>query len=132
MEMGGVKYTAETALQGVGQGADYLGQALSEITRTKGQTPESMKIAGEEFEAYFIANLMRIMRETVHEGFLENKAGKNFYYFYDMEIGRLSAKAGGMGLAKMIEEYAQQQNLVQDQKKDSSSSSALPIKITDR
>ncbi|NOT22097.1 MAG: hypothetical protein HOP22_05165 [Nitrospiraceae bacterium] len=67
----------------------------------------ALKDAAHEFEAYFISNLLKVMRETVPKGALENKGGAYFYSFYDQEIGRLSAQAGGLGLARMIHEYTE-------------------------
>ena len=64
-----------------------------------------LKDAAHEFEAYFISNLLKEMRATVPKGALENKGGAYFYSFYDQEIGRLASEAGGIGLAKMIDEY---------------------------
>ena len=65
----------------------------------------SLKDAAHEFEAYFISHMLKVMRETVPKGMLENKGGDYFYSFYDQEIGRLASEAGGLGLAKMIHEY---------------------------
>ena len=64
-----------------------------------------LKDAAHEFEAYFISHMLKVMRETVPNGALENKGGAYFYSFYDQEIGRLASEAGGLGLAKMIHEY---------------------------
>lgn len=66
-----------------------------------------LKDAAHEFEAYFISNLLKVMRETVPKGALDNKGGAYFYSFYDQEIGRLASEAGGIGLAKMIHEYTE-------------------------
>jgi flagellar protein FlgJ len=66
-----------------------------------------LKDAAHEFEAYFISNLLKEMRETVPKGALENKGGAYFYSFYDQEIGRLASEAGGLGLARMIHEYTE-------------------------
>jgi flagellar protein FlgJ len=66
-----------------------------------------LKGAAHEFEAYFISNLLKVMRETVPKGALENKGGAYFYSFYDQEIGRLASQAGGLGLAKIIHEYTE-------------------------
>ena len=66
-----------------------------------------LKDAAHEFEAYFISHLLKVMRETVPKGALENKGGAYFYSFYDHEIGRLASEAGGIGLAKMIHEYTE-------------------------
>jgi flagellar protein FlgJ len=69
--------------------------------------PTDLKDAAHEFEAYFISHLLKVMRETVPKGALENKGGAYFYSFYDQEIGRLASEAGGIGLAKMIHEYTE-------------------------
>ena len=67
--------------------------------------PVDLKDAAIEFEAYFISHMLKVMRETVPKGALENKGGAYFYSFYDEEIGRLASAAGGLGLGKMIHEY---------------------------
>ncbi len=64
-----------------------------------------MQKAAHEFEGYFISNLLKVMRETIPKGAIENKGGDFFYSLYDQEIGRLAAESGGLGLAGMIEEY---------------------------
>ena len=66
-----------------------------------------IKDAAHEFEAYFISHLLKVMRETVPKGALDNKGGGYFYSFYDQEIGRLASEAGGIGLARMIHEYTE-------------------------
>jgi flagellar protein FlgJ len=66
-----------------------------------------LKGAAHEFEAYFISNLLKEMRATVPKGALENKDGAYFYSFYDQEIGRLASEAGGIGFARMIQEYTE-------------------------
>lgn len=78
---------------------------LGSLERQAGMS--SIKNAAHEFESYFISNLLKVMRETVPKGALENKGGAYFYSFYDQEIGRLAAEAGGFGLAKMIHEYTE-------------------------
>ena len=69
---------------------------------------QQMVQAGRQFEAYFIMYLLKVMRETVPEGALANKQGTYFYSFYDEEIGKRAAESGGIGIAKMVQEYAQQ------------------------
>ncbi len=81
----------------------------------------SIREAGHEFEGFFISYLIKIMRETVPSGSLENKAGQMFYSFYDQEIGRLAAQAGGLGLGTMIEEYIE---------KNSSPTDKIPLKLS--
>lgn len=69
---------------------------------------QQMTEAGRKFEAYFISYLLKVMRETVPEGSLANKQGAYFHSFYDEEIGKRAAESGGIGIAKMVQEYAQQ------------------------
>lgn len=69
---------------------------------------QQMVQAGRQFEAYFISYLLKVMRETVPEGTVANKQGAYFYSFYDEEIGRRAADSGGIGIARMVQEYAQQ------------------------
>ncbi len=69
---------------------------------------QQMVQAGRQFEAYFISYLLKVMRETVPEGALANKQGAYFYSFYDEEIGKRAAESGGIGIANMVQEYAQQ------------------------
>ena len=68
---------------------------------------EQMVQAGRQFEAYFVSYLLKVMRETVPEGTITNKQGAYFYSFYDEEIGKRAAESGGIGIAKMVQEYAQ-------------------------
>ena len=68
---------------------------------------DALKGAAHEFEAYFISNLLKVMRETIPKGALENKGGAYFYSFYDQEIGRLASQAGGLGLTRIIQEYTE-------------------------
>lgn len=65
--------------------------------------PGDLRRAAQEFESYFIAYLLKVMRETVPVGFLESEANKHYYYFYDQEIARLAAEGGGIGLGAMLE-----------------------------
>lgn len=83
----------------------------------------ALNTAANEFESYFISNLLKVMRETVPKGALENKGGAYFYSFYDQEIGRLAAQSGGLGVAKMIHEYTEKNSPL-----PSSSQAHEPIK----
>ena len=84
-----------------------LPQAYPALAQGRQGQLSDLKEAAHEFEAYFISNLLKVMRETVPKGALENKGGAYFYSFYDQEIGRLAAEAGGLGLARMIHEYTE-------------------------
>jgi flagellar protein FlgJ len=63
--------------------------------------------AGQQFDAFFVSYLLKVMRETVPEGALANKQGAYFYSFYDQEIGLRAAQAGGIGITQMVKEYAE-------------------------
>jgi flagellar protein FlgJ len=91
----------------VGRAGDHAGPLLLRKTAE----PHSLREAAQEFEAYFIAHLLRAMRDTVPTGLFENKAGRMFYTFYDQEIGRLVAAAGGLGLAHLIESHYAQKSV---------------------
>ena len=59
--------------------------------------------ASQEFESYFVAYMLKVMRETVPQGELTaNKMGEMFYSFYDEEIGKRAAQAGGIGLSDYV------------------------------
>ncbi|MGH7182374.1 MAG: rod-binding protein [Nitrospiraceae bacterium] len=91
----------------IAQTQHSLLQAPQIRTQDRQSQLADLKGAAHEFEAYFISNLLKVMRETVPKGALENKGGAYFYSFYDQEIGRLASQAGGLGLAKMIQEYTE-------------------------
>ena len=80
----------------------------SSKSRNPSEARRQLVQAGQQFEAYFISYLLKVMRDTVPEGALANKQGAYFYSFYDEEIGKRAAESGGIGIAKMVQEYAQQ------------------------
>ncbi len=58
--------------------------------------------ASQEFESYFLSYLMKVMRETVPQGPLTvNRMGETFQSFYDEELGKRAAQAGGYMLASL-------------------------------
>ena len=62
-----------------------------------------LRKASQEFESYFVSYLLKVMRETVPQGELTaNKMGEMFYSFYDEEIGKRAAQAGGIGLSDYV------------------------------
>ena len=97
--LGSVSQMAETQLSVL--------SVQPELIRNRRGKQVNLKDAAHEFEAYFISHLLKVMRETVPKGALDNKGGAYFYSFYDQEIGRLASEAGGIGLAKMIHEYTE-------------------------
>jgi peptidoglycan hydrolase FlgJ len=97
--LGSVSQMAETHLSVL--------PAQPALTQNRQGKQVDLKDAAHEFEAYFISHLLKVMRETVPKGALDNKGGAYFYSFYDQEIGRLASEVGGLGLAKMIHEYTE-------------------------
>lgn len=85
------------------QSAENAARTLSSQAEDK-RDPAEMRKAVKEFEGYFIAYLLKEMRNTVHPGLVPNKEGQQFYSFYDQEIGRLAAQSGGLGLGRMLEQ----------------------------
>lgn len=97
--LGSIRQMAETHMS--------LSQAPALGTQNGQAGLAKMNDAAKEFESYFISNLLKVMRETVPKGALDNKNGAYFYSFYDQEIGRMAAESGGLGLAQMIHEYTE-------------------------
>jgi len=94
---------------GTDRQAEQAAQRLASFGELKGADRADIQEAAKEFEGYFVAYMLKVMRETVPKGLLENKYGEQFYYFYDQEIGKLAAERGGLGFGAMIlEQYGQQ------------------------
>lgn len=77
------------------------------ILKNNAASRQQLIQAGQQFEAYFISYLMKVMRETVPQGAIANKQGTYFHSFYDQEIGLRAAQAGGIGITQMVQEYAE-------------------------
>ncbi len=59
--------------------------------------------ASQAFESYFVSYMLKVMRETVPKGELTaNKMGEMYHSFYDEEIGKRIAQAGGFGLSDYV------------------------------
>lgn len=80
-----------------GIGKDGTGRTGLSIRR------EELLCASREFESYFLSYLMKVMRETVpKEALTANRMGDMFHSFYDEEIGKRAAEAGGMGFSDYV------------------------------
>lgn len=75
------------------------------ISHQKSGEQQQLIEAGRQFESYFISYLLKVMRDTVPQGAIADKQGPYFYSLYDEEIGRRAADTGGIGIAKMVEDY---------------------------
>lgn len=103
------------------------GQANRVIPQDTAAARQQLVEAGRQFEAYFISYLLKVMRETVPEGAITNKQGAYFHSFYDQEIGIRSAESGGIGIAKMVQDYAEKY-FAGPAVQPSSSTSQVPIR----
>lgn len=87
---------------------DMTGFSHSETTGRINRVEDSARRgellrASQEFESYFLSYLMKVMRETVPKGELTaNPMGDMYYSFYDEEIGKRAAQAGGIGLSAYV------------------------------
>jgi len=69
-----------------------------------GKDKAELKKVAEEFEAVFIAQLLKIMRETIEESGMEGSGfGKSIYTdLFDQEIALSMAKRGALGIGDII------------------------------
>lgn len=75
-----------------------------------------IKKASQDFEAYFLSYMLKVMRETVPKGILtQNRMGEVFQSFYDEAVGKESAKIGGIGLAQYIETKLREEEVILSQ-----------------
>jgi murein DD-endopeptidase MepM/ murein hydrolase activator NlpD len=64
-----------------------------------------LKKAAQEFEAVFIAHMLKVMRETIEEsGLMEGGFGKSIYTeLFDQEVSLGLAKRGALGISNLLE-----------------------------
>jgi murein DD-endopeptidase MepM/ murein hydrolase activator NlpD len=100
--IGGLVQIPAEMLIGSGNGLERKIQAAQSLTGEK-QKGE-LKKAAQEFEAIFIANLLKVMRETIEEsGLLEEGFGKSIYTeMFDQEISLSMARRGALGISNML------------------------------
>lgn len=85
-----------------------LGRLKGEASRDPGK---ATRATAEQFEAYFLQQMMKAMRETIDKSDLVE--GKNMDTYQDMmdkEVSLQMVKRGGMGLADMLEKQMLKQN----------------------
>lgn len=106
------------------------------LTRLKGEAArdpsKAIRQTAEQFEAYFIQQMMKTMRESVEKSDLVEGGNMDMYQdLMDKELSLNVAKRGGMGLANMLE---RQMNLAQNlsaqdalQLRQATAAPALPL-----
>ena len=94
---------SETSVSSTSSYLDF--GALSRLKGEASHSPEkAIRQTAEQFEAYFIQQMLKAMRETVEKSDLtENNAVETYQDMMDKEVSMQMAKRGGVGLANMLE-----------------------------
>lgn len=82
-----------------------LSQALNDVKeKAKGRDPEQLRKAAEQFEAIFLQQMFKEMRNTVpDDGLLSRKNADDIYsQMQDAEAAKVLAERGGVGLAELM------------------------------
>ena len=84
-------------------------QALQKSEAAVSSDPQKMKQTARDFEAIFIQQIFKGMRQTVTEGGLlpHGQAEEIYAGMQDMEAARQFSNQGGIGLAEMLFEHMQ-------------------------
>jgi len=84
-------------------------QALQNQTSAKSKDPEKMAQTARDFEAIFVQQVFKEMRQTIPEGGLLPRGQSEEIYqdMQDMEAAKQLTAHGGIGLAAMLIEQMQ-------------------------
>ncbi len=87
--------------------ADLISQATTQTkttAKTKGKNEAKLRETAQDFEAIFIRQMFKEMRNTVHhEGVIETDSASDTYdQMLDMEAARIASRQGGIGLADLM------------------------------
>lgn len=84
--------------------------ALARLKGEAAQDPgKAIRQTAEQFEAYFIQQMMKTMRESIEKSDLVENGNADMYQdLMDKEVSLQMVKRGGMGLANMMERQMQQ------------------------
>lgn len=79
--------------------------ALTQLKGDAARDPrQAIRKTAEQFEAYFIQQMMKTMRESIEKSELVDSGNMDMYQdLMDKEVSLSMAKRGGMGLADMLE-----------------------------
>lgn len=108
------------------------------LTRLKGEAAQdpskAIRQTSEQFEAYFIQQMMKTMRESIEKSDLVDGGNMEMYQdLMDKEVSLQMVKRGGMGLADMLERQMNQaqtlstQDALRQRQPVSMSAPALPL-----
>ncbi len=84
--------------------------AAPSVTSAGQQDPARMKELAQEFEAIFIQQMYKEMRNTIPDDGLipRTNAEDTYIQMQDLEIARATARQGGIGLAEIMMKQLQQ------------------------
>ena len=85
--------------------AQLFSQATTQTPKlVKGQDPERLKDAVQQFEAIFIQQMFKEMRKTIPEDGLIQRSNADDVYtqLQDLEAAKITAQQGGIGLAELM------------------------------
>ncbi|PUE43288.1 rod-binding protein [Limnohabitans sp. Hippo3] len=108
------------------------------LTRLKGEAAQdpskAIRQTSEQFEAYFIQQMMKTMRESIEKSDLVDSGNMDMYQdLMDKEVSLQMVKRGGMGLADMMERQMNQaqtlstQDALRQRQPVSMNAPALPL-----
>jgi peptidoglycan hydrolase FlgJ len=109
--------------------------ALAQLKGDAARDPsKAIRKTAEQFEAYFIQQMMKTMRESIEKSDLVEGGNMEMYQdLMDKEVSLSMAKRGGMGLADMLERQMNQaqalstQDALRQRQPISTSAPALPL-----
>jgi peptidoglycan hydrolase FlgJ len=85
--------------------AQLFSQATAQTPKAqKGRDPEKLRETAQQFEAIFIQQMYKEMRNTIPDDGLIPKGNADDVYnqFQDLEAAKITAQQGGIGLADLM------------------------------
>jgi len=91
--------------------------ALAKLKGEAAHDPtQAAKKTAEQFESYFLQQMMKEMRATVEKSdMVDNKAMDTYQDMMDKEVAQQMVRRGGIGLASMLEKQMLQQQAASTQ-----------------
>lgn len=105
--------------------------SLANMRATAESDPSKAKAAAaEQFESLFLNMMMKEMRKTVdRSGLLGSDAMETYEQMFDQQIALGMSKAGGVGLAKFLEQQMNHGQAPKPTATDAASADGLPIDV---
>lgn len=102
-------------LPGLGSYLDFQGLTALRAEAGRDQSKSLRKVA-EQFEAHFVQEVMKCMRQaTFKDDLMQSDAADTYQDMMDKELAVQIAKRGGLGLADMLERQLVQRTAVSTQ-----------------